>query len=115
MPNTTTNFDSIVEYPVVDYPVLEPTVLPQSNLMNEVGVQTNSQSLFELFINWFKEIFSLTTSEADSFLQNQERITDWAENVEQASNLDLTQTLVSANSSNVLPIDSISNQVSSVT
>ena len=44
----------MAEYPNIDLPVMEPTVLPQPIFNTEIGVQTNSSSLFDLFINWFK-------------------------------------------------------------
>ena len=75
----------MAEYPNIDLPVMEPTVLPQPIFNTEIGVQTNSSSLFDLFINWFKEIFSITSSEAESFTQNHNRIINWVENVENNS------------------------------
>lgn len=53
--------DSIAEYPNVDFPIMSPTILPQTNFVDEVGVQTDQHFLFRMFINWVKEQLSLQT------------------------------------------------------
>ena len=49
LPQVVDSIDSMAEYPVVDYPVLEPTIIPNSNLISEVGVQTLSLSCFNKY------------------------------------------------------------------
>jgi hypothetical protein len=56
------NLDSISELPETVYPVLQPTILPD-NLHVDVGVQTSTKSLYTMFKEWLRELFSINSSD----------------------------------------------------
>jgi hypothetical protein len=105
------NIDSISELPETIYPCIQPNVLPD-NLHVDVGVQTSTKSLYTMFKEWLRELFSIHSSDIGS-TPTEVRVENWI------GHLDSTQ-LVSTNdinsvvSNNQLPNlvnigDSVSN------
>ena len=60
LPQVVTQVDSMAEYPLIECPVMEPTVLPNPLINNEIGVQTSYDSLFDLIKTWLKKYLILT-------------------------------------------------------
>jgi len=85
------NIDSISELPETLYPVLQPNVLPD-NLHVDVGVQTTTKSLYTMFKNWLRELFSINSSDI-GITPTEVRVENWIDN------LNTTQ-IVSTNSMN---------------
>ena len=84
------NIDSISELPETMYPCIQPNVLPDK-LHVDVGVQTSTKSLYTMFKEWLRELFSINSS--DIRTPTEVRVENWI------GNLDNTQ-LVSKNSMN---------------
>jgi hypothetical protein len=57
---------------------MEPTMLPQPLMNNEIGVQTPISSLFDFIKTWLKTVFDLNTEEVEEITFNQEAIVSWA-------------------------------------
>ena len=121
LPSYTQAIDSIAEYPNLDIPVMEPTVIIQPNLIThrEMGVQTSSESLFQIFKSWFRNFFNLDSETANDLLDKQNRIINWTKNVESnydsmATN-DIPQLTNNIQQSfvDLTPFDSISNMSNS--
>ena len=121
LPSYTQAIDSIAEYPNLDIPVMEPTVIIQPNLIThrEMGVQTSSESLFQIFKSWFRNFFNLDSETANDLLDKQSRIINWTKNVESnydsmATN-DIPQLTNNIQQSfvDLTPFDSISNMSNS--
>lgn len=85
------SIDSISELPETIYPVLQPTILPDK-LHVDVGVQTSTKSLWNLFKEWLNEVLSINSSDI-GVTPTEVRVENWI------GNLDSTQ-LVSTNSMN---------------
>ena len=80
--NTLPSLDSISELPVATI-----------NHVN-VGVQTESKTLWSLFKDWLRDVFSVNSSDVGSF--GQTKVNNWI------NNLDSTQSIISQNVNSVV-------------
>lgn len=110
LPNYISAIDSITEIQDIDFPIMDPTVIVQPNhyTVHEVGIQTTNSSLHHLFLRWFQEQFSLSSSEMDTMFQ-EVRVQDWVDNLEGAAPVSSASTILSDfNNADSFPFDSIS-------
>ncbi len=106
---------SIAELPNINFPVMDPTIIIQPPIytIHEVGVQTSSAELHNLFLTWFRQRFSLSSTEMDTIF-HEVRVEEWVENIETVEpivpSIESASTILSDfNNTDLFPLDSLSN------
>ena len=97
----TSTFDSISELPV--------TTINHVN----IGIQTESTSLWSLFKDWLREVFSVNCSDVGSFGQN--KVSNWINNLESTQSLPSQNVISQASVTNLDTLVNVDDSASNVT
>jgi len=112
---TTNNSESLVNtIPSLDSIGSQATELPvTSNNYLDIGVQTESNSLWSLFKDWLREVFSVNCSDVGSFGQN--KVSNWINNLESTQSLPSQNVISQASVTNLDTLVNVDDSASNVT